>query len=107
MAAPRAVRIELSAAERAELEARLRRRKVGRGDAVRAEIVLLAAEGLSNLAIVERLGVARMTVATWRRRFAGQRLGGLADEPRPGAPRTVTDEKVAEVYKSRLDLTDV
>ena len=103
MAAPRAVRIELSEAERAELEARLRRRKVARGDAVRAEIVLLAAEGLSNLAIVERLGVARMTVATWRRRFAERRLDGLTDEPRPGAPRTVTDEKVAGVVTATLE----
>ena len=103
MAAPRAVRIELSEAERVELAARLRRRKVARGDAVRAEIVLLAAEGLSNLAIVERLGVARMTVATWRRRFAERRLDGLLDEPRPGAPRTVTDEKVAEVVTATLE----
>ena len=47
MPAPKAVRIELSEAERVELEARLRRRKVARGDALRAEIVLLAAEGLS------------------------------------------------------------
>ena len=97
MAGPKAVRIELSEGERAQLEARLRRRKVARGDALRAEIVLLAAEGLSNLAITERLGIARMTVATWRRRFAERRLDGLGDEPRPGAPRTVTDEKVAEV----------
>jgi transposase len=103
MAAPRAVRIELSEAERVELAARLRRRKVARGDAVRAEIVLLAAEGLSNLAIVERLGVARMTAATWRRRFAERRLDGLLDEPRPGAPRTVTDEKVAEVVTATLE----
>ena len=56
MAGPKAVRIELSEGERAQLEARLRRRKVARGDALRAEIVLLAAEGLSNLAITERLG---------------------------------------------------
>ena len=103
MAAPRAVRIELAEIERAELEARLRRRKVARGDALRAEIVLLAAEGLSNLAIVERLGVARMTVSTWRRRFAELRLAGLTDEPRPGAPRTVTDEKVAEVVTATLE----
>ena len=103
MAAPKAVRIELSASERAELEARLRRRKVARGDAQRAEIVLLAAEGLSNLAITERLGVARMTVATWRGRFAERRLDGLLDEPRPGAPRTVTDEKVSEVVTATLE----
>ena len=103
MAAPKAVPIELSESERAELQARLRRRKVARGDALRAEIVLLAAEGLSNLAITERLGVARMTVATWRGRFAERRLDGLADEPRPGAPRTVTDAKVAEVVTATLE----
>jgi transposase len=103
MAAPRAVRIELSKVERGELEARLRRRKVARSDALRAQIVLLAAEGLSNLAIVERLGVARMTVALWRRRFAERRMDGLAEDPRPGAPRTITDEKVAEVVTATLE----
>jgi transposase len=103
MPGPKAVRIELSEGERAELEARLRRRKVARGDALRAEIVLLAADGLSNLGIAERLGIARMTAATWRRRFAERRLDGLADEPRPGAPRTVTDEKVAEVVTATLE----
>ena len=51
-----AVRIELAGAERGELEARSRRRKIGRADALRAEIVLLAAEGMTNLAIAERLG---------------------------------------------------
>jgi|SRR5215213_847222 len=103
MAGPKAVRIELSDGERAALAARLRRRKVARADALRAEIVLLAAEGVSNLAIAERLGVTRVTVATWRSRFAAKRLDGLLDEPRPGAPRTVTDEKVAEVVTATLE----
>ena len=103
MATPKAVRIELTEGERAELQARLRRRQVSRGDALRAEIVLLAAEGLSNLAITERLGVARMTVATWRGRFAERRLEGLLDEPRPGAPRTVDDAKVNEVVTATLE----
>src|SRR3954449_3608679 len=103
MATPKAVRIELTEDERAELQARLRRRKVARGDALRAEIVLLAAQGLSNLAITERLGVARMTVATWRGRFAERRLEGLLDEPRPGAPRTVDDAKVSEVVTATLE----
>ena len=103
MATPKAVRIELTEDERAELQARLRRRKVARGDALRAEIVLLAADGLTNLAITERLGVARMTVATWRGRFAERRLEGLLDEPRPGAPRTVKDAKVSEVVTATLE----
>ena len=84
MATPKAISIELSAAEAAELGSRLRRRKVARGDAMRAEIVLLAAEGVSNLAIAERLGITRVTVATWRRRFAEKRLDGLLDEAAPG-----------------------
>jgi len=103
MAGPKAVRIELSDAERAELAARLRRRKVARADALRVEIVLLAAEGVSNLAIAERLGISRMTVMTWRSWFAAKRLDGLLDEPRPGAPRTVTDEKIAEVVTVTLE----
>src|SRR6184192_888259 len=71
-----AVRIELDEAERCELEARTRRRKISRADAMRAEIVLLAADGTTNLAIAEQLGVTRVTVATWRKRFAARRLDG-------------------------------
>ena len=55
-------------------------------DAMRAEIVVLAAQGLGNLVIVNRQAVTRVTVATWRKRFAEQRLGGLVDEFDPGAP---------------------
>ncbi|MER9071041.1 helix-turn-helix domain-containing protein [Mesorhizobium sp. M0902] len=51
---------------------------------MRAEIVLCAADGLTNVAIAERLGITRLTVATWRKRFAEARFEGLADEPRPG-----------------------
>ena len=98
-----AVRIELTDAERAELEGRARRRKTARGDALRAEIVLLAAAGTSNVGIAERLGITRVTVTTWRNRFAQQRLDGLLDEPRPGAPRKIGDEKIAEVVTTTLE----
>ena len=98
-----AVRIELSDGERTELQARVRGRKTTRGDAVRAEIVLRAAEGMTNLAIAERLGVTRLTVASWRKRFAARRLDGLLDEPRPGAPRKIGDEKIAEVVTTTLE----
>ena len=103
MAWPAAVRIELSNAERQEVEARARRRKTARGDAMRAAIVLLAADGATNLAIAERLGVTRVTVATWRKRFATKRLDGLFDEPRPGAPRKIGDDKIAAVVTSTLE----
>ena len=99
-----AVRIVLSDDERDELERRTRRRKIARADAIRAEIVLLAADGLTNLAIADRLGITRLTVATWRRRFAARRLDGLVDEPRPGAPRKIGDEKIAEVVTSTLEM---
>ena len=89
MARRAAVCIELSEDERTELAGRLRRRKVARGDAMRAEIVLLAADGVNNKAIAERLGTTRVTVALWRHRFAARRLDGLSDEPRPGAPRKI------------------
>jgi len=98
-----AVRIELNDAERSELQARARRRKIARADAMRAEIVLLAADGMSNLAIAQRLGITRVTVATWRKRFAAKRLDGLVDEPRPGAPRKIGDDKIAEVVTTTLE----
>ncbi len=84
-----AVEIELSAAERSELEGLARRRKTAQGLARRARIVLAAADGLENKAIAARIGSDPNTVGKWRRRFAERGLDGLYDEPRPGAPETV------------------
>src|ERR671917_2311922 len=89
--------LDLSEAERAELQSWARRRRTAQGLALRARIVLRAAAGLSNTAIADELGVAKHTVGKWRERFARDRLEGLRDEPRSGAPRTVTDERVAEL----------
>ena len=50
------------------------------------------------------LGCSEATVSKWRRRFAGRGLGGLCDEPRPGAPRTVSDDKVQEVIVKTLEV---
>ena len=102
-----AVRIELTDAERSELQARARRRKIARADAMRAEIILLAADGMTNLAIAERLGITRVTVAMWRKRFAAKRLDGLVDAPRPGAPRQIGDAKIAEVVTTTLETMPV
>ena len=98
-----AVTIKLSEADRRELESRSRRRKIALADAMRSEIILCAAKGLTNIAIAERLGVSRLTVATWRKRFAAQGLAGLSDEPRPGAPRQIGDDKIAEVVTKTLE----
>ena len=100
-----AVVIVLSDKERAELEMRSRRRKTARADAQRAAIVLLAAAGESNTTIAARLGVTRVTVTTWRNRFAKRRLRGLSDEPRPGAPRKIGDDKIAAVVTATLEST--
>ena len=103
MARGKAVSIVLSDGERLDLESRVRRRKSSHGTARRARIILLAADGLSNTAIAEKLGVSRLTVGTWRRRFAERRLEGLDDEPRPGAPRKIGDDKIVEVVTRTLE----
>jgi transposase len=100
-----AVVIELSDDERRELEAWARRRTSAQALAQRSRIVLLAAEGLNNTEIAQRLGVHRPMVRKWRARFAEQRLDGLTDEPRAGRPRTVTDDKVEEVIVKTLETT--
>ncbi len=90
MARGKAVAIVLSAAERVELERRVRRRKSSHEAARRAPIVLLAAAGLSNTATAEKLGVSRRTVGPWHRRFAEKRrVCGLDDELRPDAARKI------------------
>ncbi len=65
--------------------------------------MLLAAEGLTNLAIAEKLDVSRRTVGQWRRRFAERRLDGLDDEPRPGAPRKIGDDKITVAVTRTLE----
>ena len=99
------VQIELSEQERAQLEAWARRRSSAQALAQRCRVVLLAAEGLNNTEIAERLGVRRPMVRKWRSRFAEYRLDGLIDEPRPGKPRTITDEQVEEVVVKTLEST--
>jgi transposase len=94
--------LELSEAERAELEGWTRRRKTAQALALRARIVLRAAAGLSNTAIADELGLAKHTVGKWRERFARLRADGLLDEPRPGAPRRIGDEQVAALVDRTL-----
>ena len=100
-----AVGIELSREERAQLQAWTRRRTSAQALAMRSRIVLLAADGLKNTEIARRLGVSRATARMWRTRFAEHRLDGLLDEPRPGRPRTITDERVEEVIVKTLETT--
>ena len=98
-----AVTISLSDDERAELEALSRRRKTSQGLARRARIVLAAAEGLENKEIAVRLEASADTVGKWRRRYAAEGLDGLYDEPRPGAPRQIGDDAIAEAVRLTLE----
>ena len=93
----------LTAGEREQLGRWARRRRTAAGLAARSRIVLACAAGANNSLIARRLGVARPTVAKWRGRFAAGRLEGLFDEPRPGRPRTLSDERIEEVIVRTLE----
>ena len=80
--------IVLTPEERTVLEARARRYTLSYRDVVRARIVLLAAEGLENKEIGERLDMPRPVVSKWRKRFFRERLDGLDDRSRRGRPPT-------------------
>ncbi len=95
--------VVLSPDERETLERWARRPKSAQALAQRCRIVLLAADGHINGEIATRLGVARVTVGKWRRRFAERRLDGLIDEPRPGRPRSITDGDVERVIVKTLE----
>jgi transposase len=95
--------LELTDGEREQLERWARRPKTAQALASRSRIVLGCASGSSNLEVARRLGVSAATVGKWRRRFVGSRLEGLLDEPRPGRPRTVSDERVEQVIVQTLE----
>jgi transposase len=84
-----AAALPLRAGDREELQGLLRSTSARAGLVQRARIVLLAADGVSNTAIAERLDVTRQTVVTWRARYQRSGIAGLADEDRSGRPRTI------------------
>jgi transposase len=81
----------------------VRRPKTAQALAQRARIVLSAAEGRSNTAVAADLGVTARTVGKWRGRYVEQGPDGLLDEPRPGAPRTIGDDRVEAVIVKTLE----
>jgi transposase len=80
-----------------------RRPKTAQALAQRARIVLAAADGRSSEAIAAELDLTAHTVGKWRRRFLERGPDGLLDEPRPGAPRTIGDERVEAVITRTLE----
>jgi transposase len=97
--------LTLTTSERSELERLARRPKSAQALALRARIVLGCAEGATNSAVAAQLGICGATVGKWRRRFVENGLDGLVDEPRPGAPRTISDEDVERVIALTLEST--
>ena len=93
----------LSQSEREQLLALTMRRKTAQAIALRARIVLSCADGLENKAVAMRLRVTQQTVSKWRARFVTDRLDGLLDAPRPGAPRTIADAQVDAVIAKTLE----
>jgi transposase len=85
--------VELTDTERQELESRARKYTSPYRDVVRAKVVLLAAQGLSNDIIASRLDTPRQIVSKWRKRFCLARLPGLEEEPRGGRPARFSPQR--------------
>jgi transposase len=95
--------LELTDQERETLNAWARRRTSAQQLAMRCRVVLACDEGLSNRAVALRLRISPWTVGKWRARFRVHRLEGLLDEPRPGAPRKISDAQVEDVLVRTLE----
>jgi transposase len=89
--------------EKERLAMLARRPKTSQAMAMRARIVLGCADGTPNGAVAEKLHITAATVGKWRERFRVNRLEGLLDEPRPGAPRKITDAQVEDVVTKTLE----
>jgi len=102
MGRPKA-RLEVDEQQRKQLMAIMRRTSSSQSHVMRARIVLECAKGLDNQDVAEALGTTGQTVGKWRRRFIADGLEGLFDAPRLGAPRSVSDERVAKVIRKTLE----
>ena len=104
MGRPKAL-LELTSDEKEQLERWVRRRKSAQGLALRSQIVLSCATGLTNKEVAAQLGISMPTVGKWRSRFIDSRLDGLVDEPRSGRKPTITAEQVEDVVVATLEST--
>lgn len=102
---PKKQELVVSAEQRVELERIARQSRSARSAAFRARIVLECAGGASNAAVAAKLRTTGFTVGLWRNRFIADGVAGLGDEPRPGAPREIGDEKIERVVKLTLEKT--
>lgn len=89
--------------QREQLESLASSRSLPAGLVSRARIILWSASGKTNMQIASQLGLTKATVGKWRRRFLEQDVSGLHDELRPGRPRPISDERVAQLVRKTLD----
>jgi len=85
-----------------QLESFAHSRSLPAGLVRRAKIILLSAEGNTNVEIAQQLETSKNTVSLWRRRFLAQGIAGLYDELRPGRPRPISDERIAQLVRKTL-----
>ena len=97
--------LTLTTEERDRLESIAHRARSQPLLARRARVVLASAEGLDNQAVAKKLRCSKGMVGKWRARFLKLRLDGLYDEPRPGAPRKIGDDKVEQIVTQTLEST--
>jgi len=102
MGRPKAALV-LSPQQREQLEGLGSSRSLPAGLVRRARIILLSASGKTNLQIARQLGLTNATVGKWRQRFLEQDVSGLHDELRPGRPRPISDERVAQLVRKTLE----
>jgi transposase len=95
--------LSLSSEECETLERWARRPTTAQALALRARILLACGENKTNTAVAGELNVTKQTVGKWRARFIERRLDGLLDEPRPGAPRQISDADVERVVTLTLE----
>ena len=99
------VPLVLTTPEQQALDSLAHRARTAPQVARRARIVLACARGLDNQTVAKKLRVSPQMVGRWRARFVTRRVDGLLDEPRPGAPRTITDDTVEAVIVRTLETT--
>ena len=104
MPRPSPFNIVLTRDEQNQLETRARKYTSPYRDVIRAKIVLLAAQGLSNDVIAARLDTPRQIVSKWRKRFALARLPGLEEQPRGGRPALSSSLSVVVQVKAACEL---
>lgn len=95
--------IDLSQEVKTQLTSIARSRSLPHGLVRRAQIIIMAAEGLNNKTIAQKMDLSTAVVGMWRKRFIQQGLMGLYDEPKPGGPRSISDEQVARLIRKTLN----